>query len=79
MAGRIPKMEQADLARATGLSTSAVSRFLKDTPDEGRKGSMKFEDLADIAMALGLTPVQLLERAERLRSDAAAVESAEVS
>ena len=51
---------QAAIARAAGVSTSALSRWLDDVEDRG----MKLEDIAKVARALGTTAGELVRRAE---------------
>lgn len=62
--GRI-KMSQAELARAIGVHPSTISKYLRiDSPRD-----IGWNDFANIAKALGFTPRELTERAERLMDD----------
>ena len=54
-------LKQADVARLTGMQTSSLSRWLNDSED--RPLTMQF--IADMATALGLTPMVIMERAQR--------------
>jgi transcriptional regulator with XRE-family HTH domain len=54
---------QASVAKAAGVSTSALSRWLDDAEDRG----MKVEDLEKLAAALSLSVGELLMKAERRR------------
>lgn len=59
----IGKRSQASVAKAAGVSTSALSRWLDDEEDRG----MKVEDLEKVAAALSLSVGELLTRADRRR------------
>lgn len=58
-------MKPSELSRLSGVSTSQLSRLMKDEPEPGRKGHWTVEYIMGIATALGITPVELLERAQR--------------
>jgi transcriptional regulator with XRE-family HTH domain len=59
-----PKVSQAEIAKRAGISTSALSRYLKDPEDEMAR-DIPLPVFADIAQALGLSPRELYDRAMR--------------
>ena len=54
-------MNQSDLARSTGISTSGISRYLHDKYDR----DIPYCLVVDIAKALGLDTAELIARADR--------------
>jgi transcriptional regulator with XRE-family HTH domain len=61
----VAKMSQAELARAIGVHPATISRYL----DIENPRDIRWDDFAEIAKALGLTPRELVERAERRMED----------
>ena len=59
----IGERSQASIAKAAGVSTSALSRWLDDSEDRG----MKVADVEKMAAALNLSVGELLMKAERRR------------
>lgn len=60
-----PAMSMSDLCRLSGISTSQMSRLMKDEAEEGRNNHWTVLVVLGMATALGLAPSELTERAQR--------------
>lgn len=69
----VKRISQSALGREVGIAQSSLSRYLANEPRD-----IPFQVLMDIAKALGVTPHELVERAERRveREDAEGDETA---